>query len=166
MANGPRITGTTGTELLGRSSTLTLTSLNAEEETSQTRTSRTARQQRLAVLRFWRVKPHWCGRAVRSYRHPVAGVEFKSPALRYQQYQHRQYVSMSLTCRDLILPTGIMRYLICPSPNRMWRTHMVSAITAFWAWRRFSAWSKTALQRPSMTSSATSMLRSAGSGCM
>ena len=45
-------------------------------------------------------------------------------------------------------------------------THMVSAITAFWTWRRFSAWSKTRLCGPSITSSVTSMLRSAGSGCM
>ncbi len=44
--------------------------------------------------------------------------------------------------------------------------HIVSAITAFWTWSRFSAWSYTALWGPSITSSVTSMLRSAGSGCM
>ena len=44
--------------------------------------------------------------------------------------------------------------------------HIVSAITAFCTCRRFSAWSNTALWGPSKTPSVTSMLRSAGSGCM
>ena len=44
--------------------------------------------------------------------------------------------------------------------------YIVSAMIAFWAWSRFSAWSKTRLHWPSITSSATSMLRSAGRGCM
>ncbi len=43
---------------------------------------------------------------------------------------------------------------------------MVRAITAFWAWSRFSASSKAADLGPSMTASATSTLRSAGSGCI
>ncbi len=44
--------------------------------------------------------------------------------------------------------------------------YMVRAITAFCAWRRFSASSYTTLCGPSMTASATSMLRSAGRQCM
>src|SRR5664280_625872 len=46
------------------------------------------------------------------------------------------------------------------------RQFIVSAITAFWPCRRFSAWSKTTECGPSMTASATSTPRSAGSGCM
>ena len=43
---------------------------------------------------------------------------------------------------------------------------MVRAMTAFWPCRRFSAWSYTTERAPSITSSLTSTLRSAGSGCM
>ena len=47
-----------------------------------------------------------------------------------------------------------------------WAYPIVSAITAFCACRRFSASSYTTEFGPSITASVTSILRSAGSGCM
>ena len=76
-----------------------------------------------------------------------------------------EVLAVSTESKEVLLLTG-RQHPPEVSGLSPFRLYIVSAITAFWTWRRFSAWSKTRLWGPSMTASVTSMLRSAGSGCM
>src|SRR5664280_2652104 len=83
------------------------------------------------------------------------------------------HVSVSSSVQRLLVSSASPRqFSVSSSGQRLLvrsaspRQVSVSAITAFWPCRRFSAWSKTTECGPSMTASATSAPRSAGSGCM
>ena len=90
---------------------------------------------------------------------------------------HRGDVPARLPRGDVLVPDGLVvpvldqriatdRHDRLPVGHAVAGHAIVRTITAFWPCSLFSAWSYTADRPPSITASATSTPRSAGSGCM